>query len=311
MPIKCGGRLGTVRPCRAHFERDPGDLRPGCFEAAFPGGDYCRPHQRERALARLTEGKALNRRRGLCRCGAVPMPGLTQFGKPWRTCARCWCADRLPRAKRRAEIRAMPKELRRYVARGRRGHLQAVQMHRWEIKRGQQWREAERPPMLRLANDKQRAFVRYFVEQGERNAERAAIRAGYCAGSTARGGRAAAVYASTLRKRPDIQAAIRQCRGELKAARKAELHEQESRKVRATIAEFLPALEAQAMAAGPQSNIAREIRRARGQAMLRLPGHCRCGAVADPGLKSCAPCRRERRHYRRRQRARRRLLRIA
>ena len=301
----------SPKPCKVYFERDPLGPLPRCFDAALPGHEYCRPHKREhaererkRTLRRFNQWKWYNRRQGKCWCGAEPIEGR-------RVCFVHHAVEIESRERKRRAVKSLPPELRRYVTRGRRGHLGAMDMQRWEIERVRRKREARRPAMSRLANDMQRSFVAYLVEQGQRNAERAALRAGYGVVSAANGGRAAAVAGCRLLKRTDIQAAIREYRGEVNAARKAAAHEQESREVRAAIAEFLPALEAQAVAAGPQSVIAREIRRARGQAMLRLPGHCRCGAVADPGLKSCAPCRRERRHYRRRQRARRRLLRIA
>ena len=259
----------------------------------------------------------MNRRRGRCRCGAVPMPGVTQFGLQWRTCARCWCADRWPRAKRRAALKALPKEFRRWDMGGRRGYLHAVRLHQWEVRRARQWARKS-APILRTLTDMQQAFVRFYVEQGQRNATQAARRAGYGVQSTANGGSAPRVAGCLLLKRADIQKAIREVESELadRLRRDRELlaalkAEQERRKFLPLREEILGLLESAGRRHGPQSNAARDARRLRGRAVLRLPGRCRCGEQSDPGLKSCAPCRRERRHYRRRYRARRRVLRIA
>ena len=92
---------------------------------------------------------------------------------------------------------------------GRRGYLFAESMHRADL-----WRESEisrkAAPVLRTLTDKRQAFVRLYVEQGQRNGERAALRAGFGLASAANGGRAAAVMACWLRKRADIQKAIRE-----------------------------------------------------------------------------------------------------
>ena len=260
----------------------------------------------------------MNRRRGRCRCGAVPMPGVTQFGLQWRTCARCWCADRWPRAKRRAALKALPKEFRRWDMGGRRGYLHAVRLHQWEVRRARQWTRKS-APILRTLTDMQQAFVRFYVEQGQRNATQAARRAGYGEQSTANGGGAARVAGCRLLKRADIQKAIREIVSERAERRRKLQRELKALKAekhrRAMIREYMPRIveqwEAIASTRGPQSKAARMARRLRGQTMLRLPGRCRCGEPTDPGLKSCAPCRRYRRQYRRRYRLRRRLLRVA
>ena len=200
---------------------------------------------------------------------------------------------------------------------GRRGYLMAESMHRAEL-----WREGElrrkAAPILPTLTDKQRAFVRLYVEQGKRNGERAALRAGYGVASAANGGRSAAVSASRLLKRADIQKAIREVVSEraerlrrdqtMLAALESEL---ERRALRRIVAGIADELEPVGRMRGPQSKAARLARRYRGQTMLRLPGRCRCGEQSDPGTASCAPCRRERRHYRRRYRANRRPLRAA
>ena len=329
MPTNYGG-LERVRPqpiaCKAHRERDPIDLRPGCFEAATPGHLYCREHQTAHVLARLTKGKALNRRRGLCRCGATPTEGLTAWGRPWRTCIRCRLADRAPRAKRRTALKSLPKELRRYDMGGSRGYLHAMHLHQWELRRAREW-ERKAAPILPALTDMQQAFVRLYIEQGQRNATQAARLAGYGEQSMANGGSAARVAGCRLLKRADIQKAIREVvseRAERLRRDRALLAALEAERDRRAMLEAMGVesmaelresmtelLEDAGRRLGPQSKAARLARRYRGQAMLRLPGRCRCGEQSDPGTASCAPCRRERRHYRRRYRARCRLLRAA
>ena len=295
---------------------------PSCFDAALPGGDYCRPHQREhtqrerwQALQRFNQRKWYNRRCGKCWCGAGPIEGR-------RVCFAHHATEIESRERRRRAIKTLPAELRRYVSPGRRGYLGAMDMRRWEIERARRQSDARLPVMPRLANDRLRAFVRFYVEQGQRNGERAAIRAGYGVASAAKGGRAAAVKASMLRKRPNIQAAIREVAREQAKQRRRDQERQAAavaeREQRATVralgyesvAELIAVTESMmvddAKMAGPQSLAARELRRRRGQTVLRLPGRCRCGKRAGRGLKSCAGCRRERRHYRRRYRGRRR-----
>ena len=193
----------------------------------------------------------------------------------------------------------------------------AESMHRADL-----WRESEirrkAAPVLPTLTKQRRAFVRLYVEQGKRNGERAALRAGYGRASAANGGRAAAVYASRLLKRADIQKAMRELDSE-RAHENRRIRQQikaiEAELDRRAMLEFreleASAWEAMGRLRGPQSKAARLARRLRGLTALRLPGRCRCGEQADPGAASCAPCRRERRHYRRRYRARRRVLRIA
>ena len=264
----------------------------------------------------------MNRRRGRCRCGDRPTPGVNRFGLPWRTCARCRAVDRAARAKPRAALMAIPKEFRRYKLKGRRGYLHAVWLYQCHL-RFERRQQRKAAPVLPTLTAQRRAFVRFYVEQGKRNGERAALRAGYGVDSAANGGRAAAVYACRLLKRADIQKAIRELvseRAERLRAIETELkRRREDRAMLEAVGiesmtelceSMAGLLEDAGRRLGLQSKAAREARRWRRQAVLRLPGRCRCGRRADPGLKSCAPCRRERRHYRRTYRARRRLLRV-
>ena len=311
---RCTTVPGVV--CKAHHDRRAPDYRPRCFDPPAADHGYCPRHY----LETFTERKARNRRRGLCRCGAERIRGRTARGLPYRTCYGCWGHDRARRRQRKARYDALPWDLRRYAMPWWTGpHLaHAERLWRCEIVRDQ-------PPAsaLSLLTIKQQAFVRYYVEQGQRNASQAARLAGYGEQSTVNGSSAARVAGCLLLKRDDVQAAIREVADELVSER-AEQRRRDQEMLAALQAELdrramLRALdrladqmEAAAHRHGPQSTAARTARRFRRQAVLRLPGHCRCGARADsPKGASCAKCRRERRHYRRRYRANRGPLRAA
>ena len=304
----------AVRPCpelSAKLITTDARRTTGRAASTRPAADhgYCPRHY----LETFTERKARNRRRGLCRCGAERIRGRTARGLPYRTCYGCWGHDRARRRQRKARYDALPRDLRRYAMPWWTGPslAHAERLWRGEIARGQRAASA-----LSLLTTKRQAFVRYYVEQGQRNAERAALRAGIGAESAANGGRAASVYACRLLKRDEVQAAIREL--VIEAGRKrmsdqkmlaALLAELDRRAMLRTLDRVADQMEAASHRHGPQSTAARAARRFRRQAVLRLPGHCRCGKRADPDRASCTPCRRSRRDYRRECRAARRWLR--
>ena len=266
-------------------------------------------------LAIHTYSKARNRRSGQCRCGALPVEGMTARGEPYRTCARCLSRDRAYRARRLAAWKTTPRPVRSGITgmpytppRRIPPPLRTIRVYQRHVADLRKACEAEPVPSL---TDRQAAFVRAYVESG--NGERAALAAGYGALSASRGGRAAAVAACRLLRRAGIRDAIAAAieaakRKALKAAVRAELARRRVQQA-AHRESLIAALAPLAAMCGPQSGAARLCRRMRGEPVLREPGRCRCGARADPRYASCAPCRHRHRDYRRATRERERRLR--
>lgn len=287
--------LGWCRVCREREERRYG----GCMRAPLRDSPYCAEH-RFKALVRTWNA---NRAKGLCKCGAPVRPGECgpgpNYGKAHTLCERCDLKRRRRVARKREERRRRAEIEWRYRSPNPNAPLS------WHTP----------PPPL---DEKRRAFVNAYVEHG--NASRAAREAGYCAASTARGGRAASKRGCLLLKDERVRRAIRERRLEVEAEGKARAEKERAAlverrnqareaMVRKERAEFIATLEAFASPVRPHSRVNRLIRRLTpGQDTIRLPGHCRCGAPVTPGVhvsgkyqdrafSSCAPCRdRNRRH---------------
>ena len=298
--LRCGGRGGLSGGAR-------------CWPCAGTGAlRRCRRHD----FAALLEHRRRNRARGRCRCGALPDPGYS-------TCERCRSADTARRRRQRStardlpdrtlyveargvrrdspvgralrhRVRVLPLELRRY---GPHGLLMPSDAELRAIDHRERTAPAQSMPGFDALSGRLQAFVRALVENGG-NRTAAALAAGYGAVSAARGGRAAAVAGCRIAKRPYIVAAVREYRARLarQAAEARELealvHELERRRkarenreaIEATIGRFV-------VLAGPQSSVARLLRRLRHEPVSREPGRCRCGAPVADGCASCEPCR--------------------
>lgn len=280
--------LGWVRVCREHHERRFG----GCMYAPKTGSPYCHEHH----FRNWVQTRKANRAKGLCRCGAPVRPGECgpgpNYGQPYSSCEKCYLARRRQAARKQERRRQRAEIERRYRSPNPNAPLS------WESP----------PPPL---SPKRQAFVRAYVEHG--NASRAAIEAGYCAESTARGGRGASKRGCLLLKRPEIQKAIRERRLEVEAERQANLEkmreavrerlarEEEQRREDLRDRMILELLELPS-AALPQSGASRLIRRFLHHDHRRIPGLCRCGDPVTPGVhrggkyqdrefSSCASCR--------------------
>ena len=236
-----------------------------------------------------------NREAGLCPCGRVRSRG-------YRTCTACRCKARLRKRRQREPERKvrqahslLPKQFRQI----HKGDLSAAL---WRYQSERKTRGACVPPRPQpLAFDalpeRRQRFVAKYVTNG-RNGQRAALYAGYGAGSASRGGRAAAVRASRLLRDPEVKRAIEEAEHYLLIRREHE-RQQESQTKRAEIASMIEARLVPGERGGPHSRSAVRARRWRGEPVRREPGRCRCGAVPDPGYASCEKCRRAHREYRR------------
>lgn len=268
--------------------------------ALAQGSGYCRSHRFEVYV----QTKALNRYRGLCRCGARPVEGRTARGKPYRTCGACLALDQAARAVRKAArhdakaaLMRLPRELRYY------GLVLGAMMHDCEEARRIEVRRERLPgPVFHQLPERQQRFVKLYAVT--KNGARSARGAGYAVASSLRGGGAAAVAAHRLLKKPLVRQAVFET--EQDAARlEAELKRLEAEAKRRamrrrTVEEIININHLEVR--GAQSTAARLQRWARGLPMLRVPGCCRCGARASEGRASCAPCRSRRAEYQRRWR---------
>lgn len=252
--------------------------------------------------------RQLNRLKGLCECGAIPAQGVSIRGKRYVKCTECLDKRRAREARRRAEVKALPDEIRRYAGNGRHPFFRDLALSMYQVEQEQAQREARAAePAFPKLTDKRRAFVQKYVELGASwgAGERAALLAGYGKISAAQGGRAASVHACNLLKRPDVLQAIREYQARL--ARDEQLRREAERReqVRAETARLIEALKPLVSDRGKQqSGAARLLRRLQGQAMQRIPGRCVCGEPVTEGYASCEPCRVKHRDYRRAEQAR-------
>ena len=236
-----------------------------------------------------------NQDAGLCSCGRPPSSG-------YRTCTACRSKARLrkrrqrePEGKVRQVYSLLPKRFRQIY----KGDLSAAL---WRYQSERKNRGACVPPRPKplafdaLSEQRQR-FVAKYVTNG-RNGQRAALYAGYGAGSASWGGRAAAVRASRLLKDPEVRRAIEEAEHYLSTRHEHE-RQQESQTKRAEIASMIEARLVPGERGGPHSRSAVLARRWRGEPVRREPERCRCGAVPDRGYASCERCRGAHREYRR------------
>ena len=173
-----------------------------------------------------TYAKAWRRRRGLCRCGADPIPGNTARGKPYRVCARCLEVDRALRERLKRAWAAVPRRVRVGVTGMPLAGPVRVPPPLRVSKRYQEHaaRLASIPGRdhatraARPLTAKQRDFVDALLSNGG-NGEHAALAAGYGLESARSGGRAAAVAACRLRQLPHLRAAIDEARLEALSGR--------------------------------------------------------------------------------------------
>ena len=199
-------RERAAPPVCAEHRRPRPDGGPGCFEP----GRYASPcdgcggigaacltcggtgrvlHCPEHQFTALLRRQAANRARGLCPCGDLPDPGHAN-------CRRCRTAEgarkrrKYARARElRKRIQALPSDLRLYGEAGLALHATETERRRRRAQSEAQRIEAHRErlrPVLPTLTAKQRAFVVAYVENGG-NATRAALAAGYGAGSHAGG----------------------------------------------------------------------------------------------------------------------------
>ena len=295
-------RANNPRVCREHFNGR-------CMEKAEGSSPYCKQHKFEHYVRQ----RKLNRRAGLCKCGNKPIDGQSARGKRYTTCMTCLTKQRAYDGARLAEIKALPDDIRRYAGNGRHAGFRALalSLHRVEQDRRDKAIEAAQPVLPKLDNRK-RLFIQKHVELGASwgVAEKAAIMAGYGKISAYQGGRSAAVKASVLLKRADIQRAIREYRTMLYqdeqvrlAAEQVRLAAEQRAANRAMINTIIDNLKMHVSDSQPQSRAAQVLRRLQGQPVKRVPGYCVCGDPVTEGYASCKPCRIKHRHYRQAERA--------
>ena len=206
------------------------------------------------------------------------------------------------------KLRRLPDDIRRYAGNGRHAGFRALalSLHRVEQGRRDKAIEAAQPVLPKLDNRK-RLFIQKYVELGASwgVAEKAALMAGYGKISASQGGRSAAVKASVLLKRADIQKAIREYRDMLYRSEQLRLAAEQNsgRHARAMINTIIDNLKMHVSDSQPQSRAAQVLRRLQGQPVKRVPGYCVCGDRVTEGYASCEPCRVKHRHYRQAERA--------
>ena len=288
-------RANNPRVCREHFNGR-------CMEKAEGSSPYCKQHKFEHYVRQ----RKLNRRAGLCKCGNKPIDGQSARGKQYTTCMTCLTKQRAYDGARLAEIKALPDDIRRYAGNGRHAGFRALalSLHRVEQGRRDKAIEAAQPVLPKLDNRK-RLFIQKYVELGASwgVAEKAAIMAGYGKISAYQGGRSAAVKASVLLKRADIQKAIREYRDMLYRSEQVRLAAEKRAANRAMINTIIDNLKMHVSDSQPQSRAAQVLRRLQGQPVKRVPGYCVCGDPVTEGYASCKPCRIKHRHYRQAERA--------
>ena len=295
-------RASNPRVCREHFNGR-------CMEKAEGSSPYCKQHKFEHYVRQ----RKLNRRAGLCKCGNKPIDGQSARGKRYTTCMTCLTKQRAYDGARLAEIKALPDDIRRYAGNGRHAGFRAMalSLHRVEQGRRDKAIEAAQAVLPKLDNRK-RLFIQKYVELGAKRGagERAALMAGYGKISASQGGRSAAVKASVLLKRADIQKAIREYRDMLYqdeqvrlAAEQVRLAAEQRAANRAMINTIIDNLKMHVSDSQPQSRAAQVLRRLQGQPVKRVPGYCVCGDPVTEGYASCKPCRIKHRLYRQAERA--------
>ena len=282
-------RVSKPRVCREHFNGR-------CMEKTVGSSAYCVQHKFEHYVKRCKE----NRRAGLCKCGKPPIDGKSARGKQYTTCMTCLTKQRAYDGARLAEIKALPDDIRRYAGSGRYAGYRdmALSLQRNEQERRDRAIEAAQPAYPKL-NDRQRLFVQRYVELGggHGTATRAALMAGYGKISASQGGRSAAVKASVLLKRADIQKAIREYKAELYRGEQLRKEAQRRADARAMIDSLITNLKPLVSDDNPHSRTAKLLRRLQGQPVERIPGYCSCREPVTPGYSSCEPCRVKHRHY--------------
>ena len=288
-------RANNPRVCREHFNGR-------CMEKAEGSSPYCKQHKFEHYVRQ----RKLNRRAGLCKCGNKPIDGQSARGKRYTTCMTCLTKQRAYDGARLAEIKALPDDIRRYAGNGRYAGFRALalSLHRVEQGRRDKAIEAAQAVLPKLDNRK-RLFIQKYVELGASwgVAEKAALMAGYGKISASQGGRSAAVKASVLLKRADIQRAIREYRTMLYQDEQVRLAAEQRAANRAMINTIIDNLKMHVSDSQPQSRAAQVLRRLQGQPVKRAPGYCVCGEPVTEGFASCEPCRVKHRHYRQAERA--------
>ena len=288
-------RASNPRVCREHFNGR-------CMEKAEGSSPYCKQHKFEHYVRQ----RKLNRRAGLCKCGNKPIDGQSARGKRYTTCMTCLTKQRAYDGARLAEIKALPDDIRRYAGNGRHAGFRALalSLHRVEQGRRDKAIEAAQAVLPKLDNRK-RLFIQKYVELGAKwgAGERAALMAGYGKISAYQGGRSAAVKASVLLKRADIQRAIREYRTMLYQSEQLRLAAEKRAANRAMINTIIDNLKMHVSDSQPQSRAAQVLRRLQGQPVKRVPGYCVCGDPVTEGYASCEPCRVKHRLYRQSERA--------
>ena len=241
----------------------------------------------------------------------MPIDGQSARGKRYTTCMTCLTKQRAYDGARLAEIKALPDDIRRYAGNGRHAGFRALalSLHRVEQGRRDKAIEAAQPVLPKLDNRK-RLFIQKYVELGASwgVAEKAALMAGYGKISASQGGRSAAVKASVLLKRADIQKAIREYRDMLYRSEQLRLAAEKRAANRAMINTIIDNLKMHVSDDNPNSLAAQTLRRLQGQPVRRVPGYCVCGEPVTEGFASCEPCRVKHRHYRQAEIAAKRLL---
>ena len=288
-------RAANPRVCVEHFNGR-------CMEKTEGSSPYCKQHKFEH----YCKQRQLNRRAGLCKCGKQPIDGYTARGKRYTSCPTCLAKQRAYHGGRLAEIKALPDDIRRYAGNGRYAGFRALalSLHRVEQDRRDKAIEAAQAVLPKLDNRK-RLFTQKYVELGAKRGagERAAIMAGYGKISAYQGGRSAAVKASVLLKRADIQKAIREYKDMLYRSEQLRQEAQRRADARALINTIIDNLKQHVSDEHPQSPAAQTLRRLQGQPVRRVPGYCVCGEPVTEGFASCEPCREKHRLYRQSERA--------
>ena len=288
-------RASNPRVCREHFNGR-------CMEKAEGSSPYCKQHKFEHYVRQ----RKLNRRAGLCKCGNKPIDGQSARGKRYTTCMTCLTKQRDYDGARLAEIKALPDDIRRYAGNGRYKKWRALGLllHRVEQDRRDKAVEAAQAVLPKLDNRK-RLFIQKYVELGASwgVAEKAALMAGYGKISASQGGRSAAVKASVLLKRADIQKAILEYKDMLYQDEQVRLAAEQRADARAMINTIIDNLKMYVSDSQPQSRAAQVLRRLQGQPVKRVPGYCVCGEPVTEGFASCEPCRVRHRYYRQAERA--------
>ena len=288
-------RASNPRVCREHFNGR-------CMEKAEGSSPYCKQHKFEHYVRQ----RKLNRRAGLCKCGNKPIDGQSARGKRYTTCMTCLTKQRAYDGARLAEIKALPDDIRRYAGNGRHAGFRAMalSLHRVEQGRRDKAIEAAQAVLPKLDNRK-RLFIQKYVELGAKRGagERAALMTGYGKISAYQGGRSAAVKASVLLKRADIQKAIREYRDMLYRSEQLRLAAEKRAANRAMINTIIDNLKMHVSDDKPNSPAAQTLRRLQGQPVRRVPGYCVCGDPVTEGYASCEPCRVKHRYYRQAERA--------